>query len=73
MINKIREELLKQMRDPGERVTFSIGMVTYDQPPDDTRMVVKTSDDLMYSVKKKGKNSLAHLVWDRKEFRPEPV
>jgi diguanylate cyclase (GGDEF)-like protein len=69
-VQKIREELLKEIRNEGWLVTLSIGMVTYEEAPLDAQMVVKAADDLMYSVKKKGKNGLEHRVWDGTRFDP---
>jgi diguanylate cyclase (GGDEF)-like protein len=69
-IQKIRNELLVQIREEGWMVTLSIGLVTYEEAPLDAQMVVKAADDLMYTVKKKGKNAMEHRVWDGKTHRP---
>ncbi|OQZ04876.1 MAG: hypothetical protein B6D34_01200 [Candidatus Brocadia sp. UTAMX1] len=44
-------------------VTFSVGVVTYEVAPNEVNQALKLADDLMYSVKKKGKNAIAHIVW----------
>ena len=42
-------------------ITFSIGAVTFVQPLDSVREMIKKVDDLMYRVKKSGKNNVVHI------------
>ena len=52
------------MRLPcGWPVTLSVGAITYDHPPGSVDSMVKRADDLMYAVKKRGKNGLEHDRW----------
>jgi PleD family two-component response regulator len=44
-------------------VSFSIGVVTFTVPPSAVDGTVKRADDLMYSVKKEGKNGIAYSVY----------
>jgi diguanylate cyclase (GGDEF)-like protein len=41
-------------------VTFSIGAVTFDRVPEDSRGLLPTADAVMYSVKHGGRNGLSH-------------
>jgi diguanylate cyclase (GGDEF)-like protein len=45
-------------------VTFSIGILTYRDGPINADELVKTADELMYSVKRCGKNGMAYAVCD---------
>ncbi len=49
-------EMAKDNRWP---VTFSIGMVTFAPPPGNIEDMLRAADDLMYTVKHNGKNSVA--------------
>lgn len=64
-VNKLRREaegnIPEQYRGiPG----FSIGLVTYRQPPAYVDEMVQAADKLMYEVKGSGKNNVAHAVFD---------
>jgi diguanylate cyclase (GGDEF)-like protein len=63
-ISKIRHALLEEMEKHNWPVSFSIGVVTYTVPPAAVDGMVKKADDLMYSVKKGGKNGVAYSVYD---------
>lgn len=62
-VGKIVACMLDKMRQAELPVTFSVGVVTYEVAPNEVNQVIKLADDLMYSVKKKGKNAIAHIVW----------
>ncbi len=62
VIEKLHVSLLSAMRANGWPVTFSIGVVTYLEPLVNIREMVKMADDLMYKVKKSGKNNICHIV-----------
>jgi len=57
IIRSLRKNLSQAVRKLGFPVTFSIGLATYHQAPRSTDEVVKTADELMYAVKRKGKNA----------------
>jgi diguanylate cyclase (GGDEF)-like protein len=57
-IMKVRECLLGAMSSDNSAVTFSIGVVTCAQPPEDLDEVVSMADALMYEVKNSGKNNV---------------
>jgi diguanylate cyclase (GGDEF)-like protein len=62
-VQHLQKYLLKEMNEVGWPVTFSIGMITYKVPPPTVRQMLKNVDDLMYSVKREGKNSFLHETW----------
>lgn len=57
VVDKLRRNLLGEMQSEGWKVTFSIGVLTYVESPETVDEVIKLADDLMYEVKKNGKNS----------------
>ena len=65
--SKIRDALLAEMKKNRWSVTFSIGVVTYLVPPPSVDAMIKEGDDLMYSVKRSGKNGIAFSVSPREE------
>lgn len=62
-IKHLQKCLLEEMKRNDWPVTFSIGMVTFEQMPEDVRDMIKIADDLMYSVKKDKKNAIAQVKW----------
>ena len=63
ILKKMHNELTATMDEKTSQVTFSIGAITFEKPMTNTRDMVKAVDDLMYSVKKAGKNNLSHVAW----------
>jgi diguanylate cyclase (GGDEF)-like protein len=62
-IRKVRKSL-EDVVQSNWPVTFSIGMVTYLKPPPTVDEMIKRADDLMYSVKDKGKDMVRHEIAD---------
>jgi len=48
-------------------VSFSIGLVTFKAIPKNIKDTMKIADDLMYSVKNSGKNSICFELWKGKD------
>ena len=63
LLKKLQDELLDKMKSKKWPVTFSIGVVTYNEVMESSRDMIKKVDDLMYAVKKSGKNNVCHVVW----------
>ncbi len=61
---RLQSNLHKAMANGGWPVTFSIGAATYNVPPGSIDELIKTADDLMYSVKRIQKNSVRHSLVD---------
>lgn len=58
IISKIKIGLLEKMKEKGWPVTASIGLVTYLQPPESFDEMIRKVDEVMYQVKKSGKDSV---------------
>lgn len=63
VIDKLNQQALSVMRARGWPVTFSIGAVSFSRPMQSTRDMIKYVDDLMYQVKKTGKNNIKYQAW----------
>lgn len=64
VIRKVKAILADVVQQNEWPVTFSIGVVTYIRPPQSIDEIVRKSDDLMYILKKSGKNAFKHDVYD---------
>jgi diguanylate cyclase (GGDEF)-like protein len=62
VIRRVRHRLLELARRQGWPVTFSVGLVTWDDPPASVDEMLKAADDLMYSAKRHGKDRIQHRV-----------
>jgi diguanylate cyclase (GGDEF)-like protein len=58
IMSKIRMGLSEKMKEKGWPVTASIGLVTYLKPPESFDEMIRKVDEVMYQVKKSGKNSV---------------
>ena len=63
LLRKLQNELLEAMQERDWPVTFSIGAVTFTTVMGSSRDMIKQVDDLMYKVKKSGKNNILQIVW----------
>jgi len=70
-MDKIRTRLHEVMQEMRLPVTFSIGMVTYEEPPSDVRQRLRLADEAMYTVKRQCKNRVLHLAWRGEDKLPE--
>jgi len=57
---KLRTDFNYDMSENGWRVSMSIGAISYRVLPSTSQHMIDVADALMYSVKKRGKNSLCH-------------
>lgn len=62
VLSHLQDHLLASMRKSDLPVTFSIGVVTFHAVPDSVNEVLRQADDLMYSVKKEGKNKVKYAI-----------
>ena len=62
-MDKIHACLLEVMQEMSIPVTFSVGMVTYEESPSDVRQMLRLADEAMYTVKRQGKNRVMHVAW----------
>jgi diguanylate cyclase (GGDEF)-like protein len=66
-IRRVQKALAETARESGWPVTFSIGMVTCEDPVESVESLVKMADTLMYAVKRGSKNGLRHELLDNVE------
>jgi diguanylate cyclase (GGDEF)-like protein len=64
---RVRKGLAAAMQAKGWSMTFSIGVVTYATPPASVDSLLQIADDLMYSVKRGGKDSVRYAVYGERE------
>jgi diguanylate cyclase (GGDEF)-like protein len=62
VVCRVRRQLGEVARLHGWHVTFSIGVVTWEIPPASVDEMLHAADDLMYSAKRLGKNTVRHAV-----------
>ncbi len=60
IIRKMLPGLKESMDKNSWPITFSIGMISYMKPMATSRDMIKAVDDLMYNIKKQGKNNIVH-------------
>lgn len=60
VIEKLKSGLLAEMQQRNWQITFSIGVLTCNSKLPNTDALVKMADDLMYSVKRGGKNAIKY-------------
>ena len=63
---KAMELLKKRMKKRNWEVSFSIGVVTFENLPEDIKEAIDIADKLMYSVKNDDKNNVAYQVHQEK-------
>jgi diguanylate cyclase (GGDEF)-like protein len=61
-LNKLRSALDLAMKQHHWCVTFSIGVVTFQPPPESVQEIINAADRAMYVVKKAGRGRLS-LKW----------
>ena len=61
-LRKIRRRLRREVQKSGAALTVSVGILTCAAPPHTTDELIRMADELMYSVKSKGKDAIAHKV-----------
>jgi diguanylate cyclase (GGDEF)-like protein len=62
-LSKIQEDILEEMRINNWAVTVSIGVLTCPVAPPSTDALVSMADELMYSVKRDGKNGVKYSTY----------
>lgn len=70
-IEKLRGLLLDLSKSRNWPVTYSIGLVTFEQAPKSTDDMIGEADHLMYAVKRGTKNNLVVGVWPHPPQEPE--
>jgi diguanylate cyclase (GGDEF)-like protein len=68
IMQKVQKINLDIMQRHGWPVTLSIGVVTFTSPPSTVDEALRISDQLMYTAKESGKNSIRHEVFGMREW-----
>jgi diguanylate cyclase (GGDEF)-like protein len=63
-VQKFHQEISQVMRERQWPVTLSVGVLTFQEPPDTVDEMVRSADHLMYWAKKSGKNSIRFMLYD---------
>ncbi len=63
VIADLSNRMAESLADVGFRVTFSLGSVTFVEPPADVDQMINAADDLMYQAKQGGKNTVNQKVY----------
>lgn len=62
-LRKVLTNLSHLMRQNNWSLTFSIGMVTFNGPPETVDEMIRLVDEVMCSVKESTKNGIKHIIW----------
>lgn len=57
-MEKLKNTVYSEMKKLGWDITYSAGVVTCNAPPENVNELIKDADNLMYAVKKNGKNGV---------------
>jgi diguanylate cyclase (GGDEF)-like protein len=68
ILQKVQKINLDIMQRHGWPVTLSIGVVTFTSPPSTVDEALRISDQLMYTAKNNGKNSIRYEVFGMREW-----
>jgi diguanylate cyclase (GGDEF)-like protein len=68
IMQKVQKINLDIMQRHGWPVTLSIGVVTFTSPPSTVDEALRISDQLMYTAKESGKNSIRYEVFGMREW-----
>jgi diguanylate cyclase (GGDEF)-like protein len=63
-VKHVRAVFNTEMKNNNWPVTFSAGVVTFIKPPESIDAVIKLADNLMYTVKRQGKNAEKYIIYD---------
>ncbi len=63
VVLRLQKDLAETMRHSSWPVTFSMGLATFNRPPESPDSAMKDADDLMYQAKRNGKNKIEQQVF----------
>lgn len=67
---KLQRALRARMMELGPAITFSIGIVTFLEPPRDIDQMFRLADEQLYQAKHQGKDQIAQIVVPAQETTP---
>jgi diguanylate cyclase (GGDEF)-like protein/PAS domain S-box-containing protein len=62
VVERVLDDLHKEMRAGQWPITFSVGVVTFRRPPVSVDAAIQQADDLMFQVKRSGRDSCRYAV-----------
>ncbi|WP_190464489.1 GGDEF domain-containing protein [Aerosakkonema funiforme] len=62
VIARLQQQLVHLMDENKWPATFSIGAITFLNPPESVEEIIEKSDYLMYCIKNDGKNKVEHII-----------
>lgn len=65
IISRIKEVSIKEFQKDNYSLSLSIGAITYKKFDKSIEAMLKEVDDLMYEVKKSGKNNVMHKIYEK--------
>ncbi len=65
VVGKVKLRLADAMQENKWPVSFSFGMVTFQEPPDSVDHMINLADKLMYEGKNSGKNTICHELYEK--------
>jgi diguanylate cyclase (GGDEF)-like protein len=71
-LRNIQERLRAAAARSGWTVTFSVGLVTFQRPPESVSEAIAQADSLMYAAKHAGKNTVVHRFVESLPGRDAP-
>lgn len=72
-VERIRMNLLTTMRQQGWDVTFSIGVADFSSMPESIDQLLDTADQLMYQIKRNGKDGIVYQQFGTEPKREIPA
>jgi len=63
IVLKVISTLSDSMKSNGWDVSFSIGVVSFEQIPNTIKQTLKIADELMYTIKNGTKDDVAYIAW----------
>ena len=69
-IGDVTSEMIERLQQGGWPVTISCGVVTFRTPPRSVAEAMKAADQLMYEVKRSGKNAIREATFEHDDSAP---
>lgn len=67
VLYRLQQNLMTAIKAYSPPVSFSIGAVTFLSLPNSIKQMLDEADSLMYQVKKRGKNSIQHQIFNKSD------
>ena len=67
VLDRLQQHLIEAVKAYSPTISFSIGAVTFITLPNSIDEILETADNLMYEVKKSGKNGIKHQSFNKSQ------